>query len=123
MTSSGDFYAMLGVPRDAEAKTIKNAFRQLARRYHPDTSTEPDAKQRFKEIAEAYAVLSDPARRASYDAQGPLAWPGPPQKTCGAASTSPTSSGLERPYSATCSSGCSGRPRRARRAAKTCAWT
>ena len=62
MTSSGDFYAMLGVPRDAEAKTIKNAFRQLARRYHPDTSTEPDAEQRFKEIAEAYAVLSDPGQ-------------------------------------------------------------
>jgi len=70
MTGSGDYYAVLGVPRDADAKAIKNAFRQLARRYHPDTSTEPDAEQRFKEIAEAYAVLSDPARRASYDAQG-----------------------------------------------------
>jgi len=70
MTGSGDYYEVLGVPRDADAKTIKNAFRQLARRYHPDTSTEPDAEQRFKEIAEAYGVLSDPARRASYDAQG-----------------------------------------------------
>ena len=70
MTGSGDFYEVLGVPRDADTKTIKNAFRQLARRYHPDTSTEPDAEQRFKEIAEAYGVLSDPARRASYDAQG-----------------------------------------------------
>jgi len=70
MTSSGDYYEVLGVPRDADTKTIKNAFRQLARRYHPDTSTEPDAEQRFKEIAEAYGVLSDPAKRASYDAQG-----------------------------------------------------
>jgi molecular chaperone DnaJ len=70
MTVSGDYYEVLGVPRDADAKTIKNAFRQLARRYHPDTSTEPDAEERFKEIAEAYGVLSDPAKRASYDAQG-----------------------------------------------------
>ena len=70
MTVSGEYYEVLGVPRDADTKTIKSAFRQLARRYHPDTSTEPDAEQRFKEIAEAYGVLSDPARRASYDAQG-----------------------------------------------------
>ncbi len=70
MNSSRDYYEVLGVPRDADTKTIKNAFRQLARRYHPDTSTEPDAEQRFKEIAEAYGVLSDPAKRVSYDAQG-----------------------------------------------------
>ena len=70
MTVSGDYYEVLGVPRDADSRTIKNAFRQLARRYHPDTSAEPDAEQRFKEIAEAYGVLSDPAKRASYDAQG-----------------------------------------------------
>ena len=72
MTASRDYYEVLGVPRDADTKTIKNAFRRLARRYHPDTSTEPDAEQRFKEIAEAYGVLSDPARRATYDAQGSL---------------------------------------------------
>jgi molecular chaperone DnaJ len=70
MTAPRDYYEVLGVPRDADTKTIKNAFRQLARRYHPDTSTEPDAEQRFKEVAEAYGVLSDPARRAGYDAQG-----------------------------------------------------
>jgi len=70
MTVARDYYEVLGVPRDADTKTIKNAFRQLARRYHPDTSTEPDAEQRFKELAEAYGVLSDPAKRASYDAQG-----------------------------------------------------
>jgi molecular chaperone DnaJ len=70
MTDSRDYYEVLGVPRDADIKTIKDAFRQLARRYHPDISTEPGAEQRFKEIAEAYGVLSDPARRASYDARG-----------------------------------------------------
>jgi len=70
MTASRDYYEVLGVARDASTETIKNAFRQLARRYHPDISTEPDAEQRFKEIAEAYGVLSDPAKRASYDAQG-----------------------------------------------------
>ena len=70
MTGSGDYYEVLGVPRDAGTETIKDAFRRLARRYHPDISTEPDAEQRFKEIAEAYGVLSDPARRARYDAQG-----------------------------------------------------
>jgi len=71
MTGSGDYYEVLGVPRDAGTETIKAAFHRLARRYHPDISTDPDAEQRFKEIAEAYSVLSDPARRASYDAQGP----------------------------------------------------
>jgi len=70
MTGSGDYYEVLGVPRDAGTTTIKDAFRQLARRYHPDISTEPHAEQRFKEITEAYGVLSDPARRARYDAQG-----------------------------------------------------
>lgn len=70
MTVRGDYYETLGVPRDADAETIKSAFRRLAHRYHPDISTEPDAEQRFKEIAEAYGVLSDPAKRASYDAQG-----------------------------------------------------
>ncbi len=70
MAARRDYYQVLGVPRDADAKTIKGAFRRLARRYHPDTSTDPDAEQRFREIAEAYGVLSDPARRASYDAHG-----------------------------------------------------
>jgi len=61
---------VLSVPRDADSTAIKNAFRRLARRYHPDISTEPDAEQRFREIAEAYGMLSDPAKRATYDAQG-----------------------------------------------------
>jgi molecular chaperone DnaJ len=70
MSGQRDYYQVLGVPRDADAKAIKNAFRRLARRYHPDTSSEPDAAESFTEIAEAYGVLSDPARRASYNAGG-----------------------------------------------------
>jgi len=65
-----DYYAVLGVPRDADAKTIKDAFRRLALKYHPDRNKEPGAEERFKEIAEAYAVLSDPQKRAAYDARG-----------------------------------------------------
>lgn len=69
-TTQRDYYEVLGVPRDADAAAIKRAFRKLAMRYHPDRSREPDAQERFKEIAEAYAVLSDPKKRAAYDAQG-----------------------------------------------------
>jgi len=65
-----DYYEVLGVPRDADAKTIKAAFRKLALRHHPDRSKEPDAEERFKEVAEAYAVLRDPQKRADYDARG-----------------------------------------------------
>lgn len=61
---------MLGVARDADQKAIKDAFRNLALKYHPDRNKEPDAEERFKEIAEAYAVLSDPKKRAEYDARG-----------------------------------------------------
>lgn len=65
-----DYYEVLGVSRDADAKTIKNAFRELALKYHPDRNKSPDAETRFKEIAEAYAILSDPRKRADYDARG-----------------------------------------------------
>ncbi|UCE85647.1 MAG: molecular chaperone DnaJ [Deltaproteobacteria bacterium] len=71
-----DYYEVLGVSRDADAKTIKNAFRKLALRYHPDRSQEPDAEEHFKEIAEAYAVLRDPQKRADYDARGFAGVPG-----------------------------------------------
>ncbi len=61
---------MLGIAKDADQKAIKDAFRSLAMKYHPDRNKEPEAEARFKEIAEAYAVLSDQKKRADYDAQG-----------------------------------------------------
>ncbi len=61
---------MLGVAKDADARAIKDAFRNLALKYHPDRNKEPGAEERFKGIAEAYAVLSDPKKRAEYDARG-----------------------------------------------------
>ena len=69
-TEQRDYYEVLGVAHDADAKAIKNAFRQLAMKYHPDRNKSPDAEARFKEIAEAYAILSDPKKRADYDARG-----------------------------------------------------
>jgi molecular chaperone DnaJ len=65
-----DYYEVLGVPRDADAKAIKDAFRKLALQYHPDRNKAPDAEARFKEIAAAYAILSDPKKRAQYDSRG-----------------------------------------------------
>lgn len=65
-----DYYAALGVPRDADAEAIKKAYRKLARRHHPDVSKDADAEARFKEVAEAYATLKDPEKRAAYDALG-----------------------------------------------------
>ena len=65
-----DYYATLGVSRDATAEDIKKAYRQLARKYHPDVSKEKDASERMKEINEAYAVLSDAEKRAAYDRVG-----------------------------------------------------
>jgi len=62
-----DYYASLGVERDAKADEIKRAYRKLARKYHPDVSKEPDAEARFKEVAEAYEVLKDAEKRAAYD--------------------------------------------------------
>jgi curved DNA-binding protein len=58
------------VPRTADPDAIRSSFRRLARKYHPDVSTEPDAEARFKEISEAYATLTDPARRRQHDRQG-----------------------------------------------------
>ena len=69
-TAQRDYYGVLGVARDADGQAIKDAFRELALRYHPDRNEDPDATERFKEIAAAYAVLSDPAKRAAYDAGG-----------------------------------------------------
>ncbi|MGG4607443.1 curved DNA-binding protein [Providencia sp. Me31A] len=62
-----DYYSIMGVKRTDDLKTIKTAYRRLARKYHPDVSKEPDAEAHFKEIAEAWAVLSDKEKRAEYD--------------------------------------------------------
>lgn len=62
-----DYYATMGVEPNADLKTIKTAYRRLARKYHPDVSTEDDAESKFKELAEAYEVLKDEERRAEYD--------------------------------------------------------
>ena len=65
-----DYYKTLGVARDATAEDLKKAFRKLARKYHPDVSKETDAQLRMQEVNEAYAVLSDPEKRAAYDQLG-----------------------------------------------------
>jgi molecular chaperone DnaJ len=69
-TAQRDYYEVLGIPRNADEKTIKDAFRRLALQYHPDRNKEAGAEEKFKEIAEAYAVLSDPKKRAEYDSRG-----------------------------------------------------
>ena len=65
-----DYYAILGVKRDASADDIKTAYRRLARKYHPDVSKEKDAEEKFKEMAEAYETLKDPEKRGAYDQLG-----------------------------------------------------
>ncbi len=77
-----DYYEVLGVPRDASDSDLKSAFRNLARKYHPDVSDAPDAEEKFKEANEAYGVLSDVDKRAAYDrfghqgVRGPSGGPG-----------------------------------------------
>jgi len=66
-----DYYRTLGVDKNADEKTIKSAYRRLARKYHPDVAKTKDAGERFKEIGEAYEVLSDPQKRQRYDTLGP----------------------------------------------------
>lgn len=63
-----DYYAILGVEKDATGEQIRKAFQQKARKLHPDVNKEPDAEERFKEVSEAYAVLSDEDKRRRYDA-------------------------------------------------------
>src|SRR5437660_3640041 len=71
MSSTRDYYDVLGVPRDADDAEIKKAFRRLARELHPDVNKhDPDAEDKFKEAAEGYELLSDPDRRATSDRYG-----------------------------------------------------
>ncbi len=73
-SSKKDFYETLGVSKDASDEEIKRAFRKLAKQYHPDVNKEPGAEEKFKEIGEAYAVLSDPNKRKQYDQFGSSAF-------------------------------------------------
>src|SRR5215213_3099456 len=69
-TAERDYYDLLGVSRDASENDIKKAFRRLARKLHPDVSEEPDAEERFREVSEAYEVLSNSETRQLYDRYG-----------------------------------------------------
>ena len=62
-----DYYEILGVSRDADQAAIKSAYRKLARKYHPDVNKTKEAEEKFKEINEAYEVLSDAEKRTKYD--------------------------------------------------------
>src|SRR5260370_27830620 len=70
MSVTTDYYAVLGVRRDANAEEIKKAYRRLARELHPDVNPDPVTQERFKEITQAYEVLSDPEKRHMYDLRG-----------------------------------------------------
>lgn len=70
MAGKRDYYDVLGVSRDASDDEIKKAYRSLAKKYHPDINKAPDAEEKFKEINEAYEVLSDPEKRKTYDQFG-----------------------------------------------------
>ncbi len=70
MAAQRDYYDILGVPRNAGADDIKSAYRRLAKQYHPDVNKDGGAEDKFKEVSEAYAVLSDEQKRAAYDRYG-----------------------------------------------------
>jgi DnaJ-class molecular chaperone len=65
-----DYYEVLGIPREADQDTIRRAYRKLAREYHPDLNSDSEAEERFKELGEAYEVLSDAEKRERYDRLG-----------------------------------------------------
>ena len=70
MAEKRDYYEVLGVPKNAGKDQIKDSYRKLAMQYHPDRNKAPEAEEKFKEISEAYAVLSDDQKRQQYDSLG-----------------------------------------------------
>ena len=77
MADKRDYYEVLGVDKNADEATLKKAYRQLAKKYHPDTNPgDKEAEAKFKEASEAYAVLSDPEKRQKYDQFGHAAFDG-----------------------------------------------
>src|SRR3990167_7157012 len=70
MASKPDYYEVLGVSKNASADELKKAYRNLARKHHPDVDKSPGAETKFKEINEAYQVLSDPQKKSTYDQYG-----------------------------------------------------
>ena len=77
MAAKRDYYDVLGIKRDADEAAIKKAYRKLAKKYHPDSNGgDPSAEQKFKEVTEAYTILSDPEKRKLYDQFGHSAFDG-----------------------------------------------
>src|SRR5581483_11835606 len=70
MSTKRDYYEVLGVSKNATADEIKSQYRKLALKFHPDRNKSPDASEYFKEVSEAYAILSDPEKRKVYDNYG-----------------------------------------------------
>ena len=70
MSAKRDYYEVLGISKSAPADEIKSQYRKLALKFHPDRNKSPDAQEHFKEISEAYAVLSDTSKRQLYDQHG-----------------------------------------------------